>query len=106
MLSGFLPIGTVVLLKEGTKRLMIAGILQRDADTGRLWEYVGVLYPEGYVGAKDMFLFNGDAIDKIFALGYQDSEQFDFKQMADQKYIEIIGQAHANAENSEMKSDE
>lgn len=106
MLSGFLPIGTVVLLKEGAKRLMIAGILQRDTDSGRLWEYVGVLYPEGYVGAKDMYLFNGDAIDKIYALGYQDAEQFDFKEMADQKYLEIIGAAHANAESDEEAEEE
>ena len=101
MLSGFLPIGTVVLLKEGQKRLMIAGILQRDTENSRLWEYVGVLYPEGYVGAKDMYLFDGDAIDKIYALGYQDEEQFDFKKMADEKYVEILGKAHANAEDAE-----
>lgn len=96
MLSGFLPIGTVVVLKEGTKRVMIVGVLQRDANNGRLWEYVGVLYPEGYINSDQMYLFNGDAIDKVFALGYQDEEQFAFKEMADQKYIEIIGAAHAN----------
>lgn len=100
MLSGFLPIGTVVVLKEGTKRVMIVGVLQRDANNGRLWEYVGVLYPEGYINADQMYLFDGDAIDKIFALGYQDEEQFAFKEIADQKYIEIIGAAHANAEEN------
>ncbi len=77
---------------------MIVGVLQRDSSSGNLWEYVGVLYPEGYVGAKDMFLFNTDAIDKIFAIGYQDTEQFEFKEIADQRYLELLAASNTDTE--------
>ena len=85
MFSGLLPIGTVVLLKESTKRVMIIGVCQRSSEKPEeLWDYSGCLYPEGYIGADKVFLFNNDQIDKIFALGYQDAEQIAFKEKADQ----------------------
>ena len=40
MLEGLLPIGTVVLLKESTKRVMIMGVCQRSTDNDRaIWDY-------------------------------------------------------------------
>ena len=86
MASGFLPIGTVVLLKESTKRVMIIGILQRQIKEGEavIWDYSGCFYPEGYMGPDKTFLFNADQIDKIFAVGYQDEEQFAFKVKIDE----------------------
>lgn len=39
----FLPIGTVVVLKNGTKKLMIFGIIQSNAeDPGEEYDYIGV----------------------------------------------------------------
>lgn len=92
MFNGFLPIGTVVLLKESTKRVMIIGVLQKQnvEDKEVLWEYSGVLYPEGYIGPDKTFLFNVDQIEKIYAIGYQDEEQFEFKTKIDQIYNKII----------------
>ena len=90
MIEGLLPIGSVVLLKDSTKRLMIMGVAQRSADEPeKLWDYAGCFYPEGYFGADKVFLFNNDQIVQIFALGYQDAEQIEFKKMADQKLSEL-----------------
>ncbi|WP_337669660.1 DUF4176 domain-containing protein [Ruminococcus bicirculans (ex Wegman et al. 2014)] len=100
MLTGLLPIGTVVLLKESTKRLMIIGVLQKQLDNGRMWDYVGVLYPEGFVGSDQTYLFDNDMIDKIFALGYQDLEQFDFKEDIDKQYAQIMAEAIKNRDSS------
>ena len=84
MITGLLPTGTVVLLKKSTKRVMITGVCQKSADDPeRIWDYSGCLFPEGYVGADKMFLFNNDQIDRIFFMGYQDAEQAAFKEMAD-----------------------
>ena len=84
MLNGLLPIGTVVLLKDSTKRVMIMGVCQRSADEPeKIWDYCGCFYPEGYLGADRIFLFNNDQIDRIFALGYQDAEQIAFKEKVD-----------------------
>ena len=82
MITGLLPIGSVVLLKDSTKRVMIIGFCQAEASDDEkktIWDYSGCLYPEGYIGPDKTFLFNGDQIDKIFAIGYQDEEQFEFK---------------------------
>ncbi len=89
MLTGLLPIGTVVLLKDSTKRVMIMGVVQMQKEKEKVWDYVGVLYPEGFMGPDKTFLFNGEQIEKIYALGYQDEEQFDFKERADKTLAQV-----------------
>ena len=97
MLDGILPIGTVVLLKESTKRVMIIGVLQKsiEEEDGKqvLYDYSAVFYPEGYVGPDKTFLFNNSQIDKVFAIGYQDEEQFAFKEKIDQVYLDLMAGA-------------
>lgn len=73
-----LPIGSVVLLKEGKKKLMTFGIKQTDANTKKEYDYIGVLYPEGNIGDGGQFLFNHDDIDEIFFNGYEDEERDTF----------------------------
>ena len=82
-IHGLLPIGSVVLLKESTKKLMIVGLCQKGASDGKLWEYVGVVFPEGFLSPDKMFLFNGDQIEQLFAVGFQDTEQLVFKEKID-----------------------
>jgi hypothetical protein len=82
-MEGLLPIGTVVLLKESTKRVMIIGVVQRAIESGDIFDYAGCVYPEGYMGAEKTFLFNNNQIDKMYAIGYQDEEQFAFKVKAE-----------------------
>lgn len=69
-----LPIGSVVLLRGGQKRLMIYGIKQTDTSTGTEYDYIGVLYPEGNLGNEGHFFFNGEDIQKVCFIGYRDSE--------------------------------
>lgn len=79
MKKTILPIGTVVLLKDSTKRVMIMGLFQRTKDNPeKLWDYAGCFFPEGYVGKDTVFVFNHDQIEKIYMIGYQDVEQFRF----------------------------
>lgn len=90
MFEGLLPIGTVVLLKNSEKRLMIMGVCQKEVgDREAVWDYAGCLYPEGYIGADKVYLFNNSQIDKVYAIGYQDEEQFAFKQKVDKIINEI-----------------
>lgn len=81
----FLPIGTVVLLKGGKKRMMITGFLP-SPDNKNLYDYSGCLYPEGFLSSEQVCLFNHDQIDKIYNLGYQDDESKEF--MTDLKKLE------------------
>jgi len=85
MFEGLLPIGSVVLVGNSTKRVMIVGVCQMGGNDGKkLWDYTGVLFPEGYFDSEKMFMFNNEQITQIYALGYQDGEQIEFKAKADE----------------------
>lgn len=79
MFEKTLPIGSVVLLENATKRITIVGYCQyKVGDTSKVYDYVAVTYPEGYISADKMVLFDHAQIKRIYALGYQDEEQFAF----------------------------
>jgi hypothetical protein len=89
MLKGLLPIGSVVTVGDSTKKVMIVGVCQKGGAEGKMWDYTGVLFPEGFLDAKKMFLFNNTQITMIHALGYQDAEQLAFKERADRLIQEL-----------------
>lgn len=90
MFTGVLPIGSVVLLKESTKKLMIIGFAQIAADDpNRVYDYVGCIFPEGFIGPDKTYLFDSAQIEKIYAVGYQDEEQMSFKVRVDAALEEI-----------------
>ena len=76
----YLPIGSVVMLEKGKKRLMITGFcITPKEQQGKVYDYSGILYPEGMLTSDQTAVFNHDQIDKIYALGYSDEEEKDFK---------------------------
>ncbi len=75
-----LPIGSVVLLKEADKRLMIYGIKQMSGEEGKVYDYIGCLYPEGSIDAEYTFLFQHDDIEKVDFVGYMDTEYQVFRE--------------------------
>lgn len=74
-----LPIGSVVLLKEGEKRLMIFGIKQLNKGSDEVYDYIGCLYPEGHIGDDHLYLFNHEDIERIDFLGFVDGEHQVFR---------------------------
>lgn len=93
MNNELLPIGSVVLIGNSKKKVMIVGVCQKGGqDPNAIWDYTGVIFPEGYLDAEKMFLFNREQISHVYALGYQDEEQMAFKQMADTKIRELKGE--------------
>ena len=80
MFEKTLPIGSVVSLYNGTKRVMILGYLKMLAGgDGTVYDYCGVPYPEGFLDAKKTAVFNHRDIEHIYALGYQNDDQFAFR---------------------------
>ena len=75
----FLPIGSVVMLNDSTKRLMITGVKQVQ-ENGTEWDYCGCLFPEGIINSAEFYVFNSDQIDTLFFIGLQDSESLNFLQ--------------------------
>lgn len=89
MIKGLLPIGSVVLVGNSKKKVMIVGLCQKGGAEGKLWDYAGVVFPEGYIDPNKMFLFNNEQITQVYALGYQDAEQIAFKEKADAMIQEL-----------------
>lgn len=84
----FLPIGTVVMLKGGTKRVMISGFCayenaeEQENEERKVWDYSGCLYPEGFLSSTETCLFDHEQIDEIYHLGLssdEDEEEKEFK---------------------------
>ena len=85
----FLPLGTVVMLKGATKRLMITGFctMAADDDESVMYDYSGCMYPEGMISSDQNALFNHDQIEKIYHMGLVDQEENDFKIKLNQLYM-------------------
>lgn len=77
-MKALLPIGSIVLLKDATKKLMIIGILQVDQNKNTLYDYLAVPYPEGFLGADTNFLFQHEDINDVIFTGYHNPEQDTF----------------------------
>ena len=77
----YLPIGTVVILKGATKRLMISGFCAIDnSNKDKIWDYSGCMYPEGFLNSNQICLFDHDQIEKIYHIGLSnDNEEKEFK---------------------------
>ena len=73
-----LPIGSVVRLRGAKKDLMVFGICQTQKDTGKEYDYIGVLWPEGNMGAKTQILFSHDDIEAVTFTGYHTPERQNF----------------------------
>ena len=71
-----LPIGSVVLLSRMEKRVMIYGRLQKEKDTDKEFDYVGCYYPDGLQDSSQILLFNQEDVDVLFFVGFQDVEEF------------------------------
>lgn len=76
----FLPVGTVVLLKNGKKRVMITGFCVTPQGKEEAYDYSGCLYPEGFLSSNQNCLFNHNQIDKVFHMGLIDEEEIKFKE--------------------------
>lgn len=64
------PLGAIVVLKHGVHKLMIIGRQIKTAEN-RVYDYVGVLYPEGFAGSEFIFLFDEADIREICFSGLE-----------------------------------
>ena len=76
----YLPVGSVVMLKNGLKRVMITGYLPVvETEETKEYDYIACLYPEGILKTDYNICFNHEDIKKIYAIGLRDEEQKDFE---------------------------
>lgn len=102
----FLPIGSVVILKEAKKRIMIIGFgAKSKSDADKIWDYIGCLYPEGLLDSNQTLLFDHEQIDKIFYKGLVDEEEIAFKKKLNGilKLLDTQSDNFSNLNNEENK---
>lgn len=74
-----LPNGSIVRLKEGSKKLVIYGRKQiMMTEPPQSFDYIGCLYPEGYINPDYTYAFNHKDIEKIVFTGFIDEEEEQF----------------------------
>lgn len=77
----YLPMGTVVILKKGTKKIMIFGRKQQNVETGEQFDYIAYLYPEGNIKKDLSILFNHEDIKEVIHMGYVDEDEEKFQKL-------------------------
>lgn len=83
MKNNFLPLGSIVQLNSGSKKLMITGYLVSSPDyPDQVFDYCGCMYPEEIVRSDTICIFNHSEIIKIIFKGYLDLDE--------KKYLELI----------------
>lgn len=76
-ITKLLPVGSVVRLKDAAKRLLVVGIAQESQ--GQRYDYVGMLYPEGFISDEYTYLFNHQDIEEVAFIGFIDTEHQVFR---------------------------
>lgn len=84
-----LPLGTIVTLIGGTKKIMICGRIQEEKKSGKLYDYSACYYPEGILEATELFLFQHEDVDKIYFVGMQEADEFAFRLFMEDKLKEM-----------------
>lgn len=89
----YLPVGSVVLLKNALKKAMIIGIMQSTVDKEKNtaeYDYLGVLYPEGFLTTDTMFMFNHDMITDVVFRGYENPERTEFIEKLEKNMAKVL----------------
>lgn len=77
-MKNYLPIGSVVRLRNGIKTIMIYGRKQVRTEDKKEFDYIACLYPEGNLNANYMYLFNHEDIEEVVFEGYKSEEDQEF----------------------------
>lgn len=93
-MANLLPLGTIVVLNNGEKKIMIFGRKQIEAKTQKLFDYVACLYPEGNINEEYCYLFNHSDIREIIFRGYSDVDEETYL-----SYLETLTEQTSNSEN-------
>lgn len=79
MKKDILPLGSVVLLNGGTKKVMIIGYCMKTPDNpDKIYDYCGCVFPEGVLRSDITCVFNHEQIKQIYFSGYKNDEANQF----------------------------
>lgn len=88
MYSELLPLGSVVDI-EGAQGVLVVGRVASKAGEDKVYDYIGVPYPEGLGDTDEMLFFDQDDIDSIDFIGCKNNIEMDFRENVLEKLDEI-----------------
>lgn len=74
MKEDFLPLGSIVLLKDAKRYVVVIGYTVVEEGSKEVWDYLGCAYPIGVVDPTKNLLFNKDQIKEVIFTGFRDEE--------------------------------
>lgn len=108
MREKFLPIGSVVMLKGGEKKVMIVSYLifpSANSKTKNMFDYGGCVYPEGIIDSRVGVGFNHSEIAEILHVGYEDDEEKEMAKLLKENAEKVKEEYFKNIENGETKEE-
>ncbi len=105
MKKGLLPIGTVVILEGGTKKVMITGYYSKAEGENKIYQYNGCIFPEGFM--ENVFcLFDQSQIVEVFYKGLENDEYESYINEMDSrtelKYTSVPGAKTKNEKSNNV----
>ena len=96
-LEYLLPIGSRVLLKGSTKKVMVIGFFVGYKEEGRkeVYDYLGCLWPEGVIDSDKNIVFNHEDIEEVISKGVEDDEEIAFRE----KLADVLVDSVENKDN-------
>jgi len=89
----FLPLGSVVLLKDAKRYVVIIGYAVIEEGSTKVWDYMGCAYPIGVITSTGNLLFNRNQIEKVIHTGFSDEEG--------DKFIKTVGETLVKYNNEQ-----
>jgi len=74
----YLPLGSVVLLEDGEKSVMICGRKQIHIEKNEFFDYIVCPYPEGNLSTEYAYLTNHDEIREVLFTGFINDDETEF----------------------------
>ena len=66
-----LPVGSIVKIRFNDAKIMITGYTPKNSETGKMYDYMGMIYPYGFDKYDNVLSFNRDVIKKVLFVGYK-----------------------------------
>ena len=77
MKKDLLPLGSVVMLNDGTKKVMVTGYVSQSDDDEKVYDYCGCIFPEGIMENYYCLFDEGQIAVVLFeGLRNEDSEKY------------------------------
>lgn len=77
-MKALLPLGSIVVLKQGRKKIMICSRYLMSKRSKKYYDYGACYYPEGLIESDRLFMFQHEDIEQIIFEGYKDQEESEF----------------------------